>query len=167
VYYGGVGGVDSMFYEAPRAGYTTWPSNAQGGDAGTLSDGKTPFLINVPFSAQPTPSQACLKTGGSRGNRKGSRKNRKNRKQPPIANFDDAADAHAVMRENPAEAFAALGSDLYDMSAIWNEACQAFGKQTAEYAAKANTEFRIANAVTPAETSSAAESPSASVKLAA
>jgi hypothetical protein len=64
-------------------------------------------------------------------------------------------------------AFAALGSDLYDMSVIWTEACQAFAKQTAEYAAKANTEFRISNAVTPAKTSSAAESPSASVKLAA
>jgi hypothetical protein len=80
VYYGGVGGVDSMFYEAPRSGYTTWPSNAQGGDAGTLSDGKTPFLINVPYSAQPAPSQACIKTGGRRKSRKGSRKSRKNRK---------------------------------------------------------------------------------------
>ena len=53
------------------------------------------------------------------------------------------------------------------MSVIWNKACQAFAKQTAEYAAKANTDFRIANVVTPVETSSAAESPSASVKLAA
>jgi hypothetical protein len=78
--HGGVGGVDSMFYSAPRAGWTTWPSNAQGGDAGTLADGKTPFLINVPFSAQPTPSQACIKTGGRRKSRKGSRKSRKSRK---------------------------------------------------------------------------------------
>jgi hypothetical protein len=77
--YGGVGGVDSMFYNAPRAGWTTWPSNAQGGDAGTLADGKTPFLINVPFSAQPVPSPACLKTGGKRKTRK-SRKSRKGRK---------------------------------------------------------------------------------------
>jgi len=46
-------------------------------------------------------------------------------------------------------AFAALGSDLYDMSAIWNEASQAFAKQTAEYASKANTEFRFASSVTP------------------
>lgn len=76
---GGVGGVDSMFYNAPRAGWSTWPSNAQGGDAGTLADGKTPFLINVPFSAQPTPSQACLKTGGRRKMRK-TRKARKARK---------------------------------------------------------------------------------------
>jgi hypothetical protein len=71
-----VGGVDSMFYSAPRSGYTTWPSNAAGGDAGTLADGKTPFLINVPFSAQPTPSLACLKTGGARKSKK-SRKARK------------------------------------------------------------------------------------------
>jgi hypothetical protein len=73
--HGGVGGVDSMFYGAPRSGYTTWPSNAAGGDAGTLADGKTPFLINVPFSAQPTPSPNCLKTGGRR--RRSSRKSRK------------------------------------------------------------------------------------------
>lgn len=76
--YGGVGGVDSMVYSAPRAGWTTWPSNAEGGDAGTLADGKTPFLINVPFSTQPTPSAACLKTGG--GRRRRSRKSRKGRK---------------------------------------------------------------------------------------
>jgi hypothetical protein len=74
--YGGVGGVDSMYYNAPRSGWTTWPSNAQGGDAGTLADGKTPFLISVPYSAQPVPSPACLKTGGKRK----TRKNRKSRK---------------------------------------------------------------------------------------
>lgn len=86
---GGAGpyAVDAMLYEAPRSGYTTWPSNASGGNAGTLSDGKTPFLLNVPYSAQPTPDGACIKTGGSRksrksrknrkGARKGSRKNRK------------------------------------------------------------------------------------------
>jgi hypothetical protein len=72
--YGGVGGVDSMFYSAPRAGYTNWPSNAEGGASATLADGKTPFLLNVPYSGLPTPSQACLTTGG------GSRKNRKSRK---------------------------------------------------------------------------------------
>jgi hypothetical protein len=79
--YGGVGGVDSMVYNAPRSGYTTWPSNAQGGDAGTLADGKTPFLINVPFSAQPTPSPACLKTGGRRRSRKAGRKSRKGKRK--------------------------------------------------------------------------------------
>ncbi len=78
--YGGVGGVDSMFYGAPRSGYTTWPSNAAGGDAGTLADGKTPFLINVPFSAQPTESPNCLKTGGKRRTRKGHKASRKGRK---------------------------------------------------------------------------------------
>jgi hypothetical protein len=56
----------SMVYNAPHSGYTTWPSNAAGGNAGTLSDGQTPFLINVPYSGQPTPSPACLKTGGRR-----------------------------------------------------------------------------------------------------
>ena len=78
---GGVGGIDSMVYEVPRSGYTTVPSNSSGGNAGVLADGKTPFLVNVPYSAQPMPSSACLKTGGSRKNRnrKGSRKNR-NRK---------------------------------------------------------------------------------------
>jgi hypothetical protein len=81
--YGGVGGVDSMVYSAPRAGWTTFPSNAQGGDAGTLSDGKTPFLINVPYSAQPTPSLACLKTGGGSRKRfrKASKKSRKSSKK--------------------------------------------------------------------------------------
>ncbi len=80
---GGVNGFDSMAYSAPRSGYTHIPSNSAGGDAGTLADGRTPFLLNVPYSAQPTPSPACLKTGGgrrktrkSRKGRKGSRKNR-------------------------------------------------------------------------------------------
>lgn len=77
---GGVGGVDSMFYSAPRSGYTNWPSDAEGGNAGTLADGKTPFLIQVPFSAMPTPSQACIKTGGGRKSRKSRRKSRKSRK---------------------------------------------------------------------------------------
>lgn len=74
-------------------------------------------------------------------------KNSKGLNKPRIAIYDDAADAHASMRENPAEAFAALGSDLYDMGVIWNEASQAFAKQTAEYAAKANTEFRSTSSV--------------------
>jgi hypothetical protein len=78
---GGAGpyAVDAMLYEAPRSGYTTWPSNASGGNAGTLADGKTPFLLNVPYSAQPTASNACIKTGGSRKSRK-NRNNRKSRK---------------------------------------------------------------------------------------
>ncbi len=79
---GGVGGVDSMLYMSPRAGYTHEPSIGAGA-AGTLSDGKTPFLINVPYSAQPVPSPACLKTGGRR---KVSRKNRKNQRKSRKAN---------------------------------------------------------------------------------
>jgi hypothetical protein len=79
--YGGVGGVDSMFYSAPRSGYTHWPSNAaNGGDGGTLADGKTPFLINVPYGGSPTPSQACIKTGGGSKKRRSKRKSRKSRK---------------------------------------------------------------------------------------
>jgi hypothetical protein len=76
---GFVGGVDSMVYQAPRAGYTQWPSDTMGGNAGTLADGKTPFMVNTPYSAQPTPSAACLKTGGRRKTRR-NRKNRKGRK---------------------------------------------------------------------------------------
>ena len=74
-------GSDAMVYEAPRAGYSQWPSDTSGGTAGTLADGNTPFEVNVPSTALPNPSSACLKTGGSRRrkNRK-SRKNRKNRK---------------------------------------------------------------------------------------
>ena len=80
---GGMAPVDGMVYEVPRAGYTGVPSNASGGS--TLADGRTPFLVNQPYSAQPTASSACLKTGGRRKSRKNrksrkSRKNRKNRK---------------------------------------------------------------------------------------
>ena len=82
---GGVGGVDSMVYAAPRSGYTHMPSNAAGGNGGTLADGNTPYLLNVPYSAQPTITPACLKTGGGRksrknrkGSHKGSRKSRRN-----------------------------------------------------------------------------------------
>lgn len=73
---------DAMVYEAPRSGYTHAPSNSAGGDAGTLADGKTPFLVNVPYSAMPAPSAACLKTGGGRrkSRRSKNRKSRKNRK---------------------------------------------------------------------------------------
>ena len=70
--------VDGMVYEAPRAGYTFAPSSSGGGNAGTLADGKAPFAVHVPYTAQPTASPACLKTGGSRRrNRKASRKSRK------------------------------------------------------------------------------------------
>jgi hypothetical protein len=76
---GGVGGVDSMVYEAPRAGYTHVPSDAAGGSSGTLADGKTPFLLNVPYDTTPKVSSACTKTGGSRKGRK-TRKAKKSKK---------------------------------------------------------------------------------------
>lgn len=80
--YGGVGGVDSMVYNAPHAGWSVWPGNSHGGSAGILADGKTPFSINVPYSSQPVVSQACIKTGGGRKSRRrrGSKKSRKGRK---------------------------------------------------------------------------------------
>lgn len=78
---GGVGGVDSMVYEAPRAGYTHLPSDSAGGSSGTLADGKTPFLLNVPYDTTPKPSSACTKTGGRRKTRKSkARKSKKSRK---------------------------------------------------------------------------------------
>ena len=75
-------GSDTMVYEAPRAGYSQWPSDTSGGNAGTLADGKTPFEVNVPYTTLPNPSSSCLKTGGSRRRRKGrkGRKSRKNRR---------------------------------------------------------------------------------------
>ena len=73
---GGMAPVDGMVYEVPRAGYSGVPSNSSGGS--TLADGRTPFLINQPYSAQPTASSACLKTGGGRRKNRNSRKNRKN-----------------------------------------------------------------------------------------
>jgi len=80
--YGGAA-VDAMVYDAPRAGYTLFPSNTAGGNAGTLADGRTPFQVAVPYTAQPSVSPSCLKTGGrrrSRKNRKSSRKNRRSRR---------------------------------------------------------------------------------------
>lgn len=71
---------DAMVYEAPRSGYTHEPSNSAGGNAGTLADGKTPFLVNVPYSAQPAPSMACLKTGGGRRRTRSGRKRRASRR---------------------------------------------------------------------------------------
>jgi hypothetical protein len=71
---GGAGSyaVDAMVYEAPRSGYSDGPSS------GPTSAGP-PFLVHTPYSPQPMPSSACLKTGGSRKMKK-TRKNRKNRK---------------------------------------------------------------------------------------
>ena len=75
---GGVGGPDSMFYNAPTAGYTNVPSDRLGGASGVLADGKTPFLVQVPYEAK-TFNQACVKTGGGRKSRR--RASRKGRKQ--------------------------------------------------------------------------------------
>jgi len=74
---GGMAPVDAMVYAAPNSGYTFAPSNSAGGSAGTLSDGKVPFAVAVPYTAQPTASSACLKTGGRR---RKSRKNRRSRR---------------------------------------------------------------------------------------
>ena len=75
---GGVGGVGSELYIAPRAGYSHVPSDMAGGESGTLADGKTPFLLNVPYSSENVSNPACSKTGGKRRNK--GRKSRKNRK---------------------------------------------------------------------------------------
>jgi hypothetical protein len=77
----GTAAVDAMVYEAPRSGYTTVPSIGSG-NAGSLADGQTPYLVRVPYTAQPAASPACLKTGGSRKKRNSrkSRKSRRNRK---------------------------------------------------------------------------------------
>jgi hypothetical protein len=69
--------VDAMRYNVPRSGYSDGPSS------GATSAGP-PFLIHTPYSAQPVPSPACVKTGGgyrrkTRKSRKGSRKSRKNK----------------------------------------------------------------------------------------
>lgn len=82
---GGVGGPDSMFYNAPTAGYTNVASDRLGGASGVLADGKTPFLVQVPYEAK-TFNQACVKTGGGRRRaarkscRRSTRKSRKSRK---------------------------------------------------------------------------------------
>ena len=59
------------FLISPRAGYTTWPSDMAGGESGRLADGKTPFLLNVPYSSAPVE----MKQGGAK-----KRKTRKVRK---------------------------------------------------------------------------------------
>lgn len=70
---GGVGGPDSMFYRAPTAGYANVPS-------GTLNDGKTPFLVQVPYEARAS-NPACSHTGGKRKSRKTRRTRKQSRKQ--------------------------------------------------------------------------------------
>jgi len=67
---------DAMVYQAPRSGYTDLLDSSGPTAAGP------PFSIHTPYSPQPQPSPACLKTGGGyrkKKGRKGSRKNRKNK----------------------------------------------------------------------------------------
>jgi len=75
---GGVGGVDSMAYSVPRAGYAIMPSGGS-----TIYDGVTRYEGRIGYSGQPYPSSACLKTGGRRSRRNRRRTNRKrtNRKR--------------------------------------------------------------------------------------
>jgi hypothetical protein len=80
--HGGVGGVDSMFYSAPRSGYTMIPSNVAGGSGGALGDGKVPYEDRVAYSPKPVISPNCTHTGGRRrrhrkASRKASRKTRR------------------------------------------------------------------------------------------
>lgn len=80
---GGVGGVGSEFYIAPRAGYSHMPSDMAGGQSSGLADGKTPFLLNVPYPSANGGNPACSKTGGRRSSRRSSkrRKTRRNRRK--------------------------------------------------------------------------------------
>lgn len=77
---GGVGGPDSMFYRAPTAGYTNTPSDQLGSTSGTLYDGKTPYMVQVPYEARAS-NPACGHTGGRRkSSRKSKRTKRTKRK---------------------------------------------------------------------------------------
>lgn len=78
-------------------------------------------------------------------------RNSKAKKTPLIAIFSDVAEARDALRENPAEAFAALGSDLFNEAKIWNEASRIHSQKIDEYAAKANTEFCYASSIVPFE----------------
>ncbi len=63
---GGVGGVDSAYYQAPTAGYTNVPST-------WVSSTGSPSLLQQPYEAR-TMNPACLKTGG--GKRRGGKRRR-------------------------------------------------------------------------------------------
>ena len=68
---GGANGTAAPFLISPRAGYTTWPSDMAGGESGRLADGRTPFMLTVPYSSTPV----AMKQGGAK-----KRKTRKVRK---------------------------------------------------------------------------------------
>lgn len=69
--HGGVGGVDSAFYQAPTAGYTNAASTWVGSTG-------APVLLQTPYEAR-TMNPACLKTGG--GKRKGLKKRQTRRRR--------------------------------------------------------------------------------------
>ncbi len=74
------GGVDNMVLQMPKVGYTQLPSDSMGGSAGILADGKTPFMLNIPYSTSPSTASACMKGGKRKGSRKASKKSKKSRK---------------------------------------------------------------------------------------
>jgi hypothetical protein len=74
------GGVDNMVLQMPKVGYTQLPSDSMGGSAGILADGKTPFMLNIPYSTSPSTASACMKGGKRKGSRKVSKKSKKSRK---------------------------------------------------------------------------------------
>jgi hypothetical protein len=74
------GGVDNMVLQMPKVGYTQLPSDSMGGSAGILADGKTPFMLNIPYSTSPSSASACMKGGKRKGSRKASKKSKKSRK---------------------------------------------------------------------------------------
>lgn len=70
------GSVDNMVLQMPKVGYTQLPSDSMGGNAGILADGKTPFMLNIPYSTSPSSALACMK-GGKRKAKKSTRKAKK------------------------------------------------------------------------------------------
>jgi len=78
--HGGVGGVDSSFYYAPRAGYTHFAP--YDGASSFQTAAGTKEMINTPYPGQVSLSGACIKTGGGRKTRarKGRKSQRKGRK---------------------------------------------------------------------------------------
>ena len=74
------GGVDNMVLQMPKVGYTQLPSDSMGGNAGVLADGKTPFMLNIPYSTSPSTSSACMKGGKRKHSRKSHKKSKKSRK---------------------------------------------------------------------------------------
>lgn len=75
--HGGVGGVDSSFYYAPRAGYTHFAPYDAAGSFQTAAGTKE--MINTPYPGQVSLSGACIKTGGGRKTR--ARRGRKSQRK--------------------------------------------------------------------------------------